>query len=301
MRETAGCLKQTKPPAGCLKASASTKLKPKGSLQRKDIMKQYLDLLQHVLDNGTDKSDRTGTGTRSVFGYQMRFNLADGFPVLTTKKLHLKSIIHELLWFLAGDTNIRYLKENGVRIWDEWADENGDLGRVYGAQWRSWRGADGETVDQIANVVRQIRQTPDSRRLIVSAWNPAEIDSMALPPCHALFQFYVANGKLSCQLYQRSADIFLGVPFNIASYALLTMMVAQVCGLQAGEFVHTLGDAHLYQNHLEQARLQLTREPRKLPTMRINRAVRDIFAFKFDDFELQDYDPHPHIKAEVSV
>ena len=264
-------------------------------------MKQYLDLLQHVLDNGTDKSDRTGTGTRSVFGYQMRFNLADGFPVLTTKKLHLKSIIHELLWFLAGDTNIRYLKENGVRIWDEWADENGDLGRVYGAQWRSWRGANGETVDQIANVVRQIRQTPDSRRLIVSAWNPAEIDGMALPPCHALFQFYVANGKLSCQLYQRSADIFLGVPFNIASYALLTMMMAQVCGLQAGEFIHTLGDAHLYNNHLEQAQLQLTREPRKLPTMRINPAVRDIFAFKFDDFELQDYDPHPHIKAQVSV
>ena len=264
-------------------------------------MKQYLDLLQHVLDNGTDKSDRTGTGTRSVFGYQMRFNLADGFPVLTTKKLHLKSIIHELLWFLAGDTNIHYLKENGVRIWDEWADENGDLGRVYGAQWRSWRGANGETVDQIANVVRQIRQTPDSRRLIVSAWNPAEVDDMALPPCHALFQFYVANGKLSCQLYQRSADIFLGVPFNIASYALLTMMMAQVCGLQAGEFVHTLGDAHLYNNHLEQAQLQLTREPRKLPTMRINPAVRDIFAFKFDDFELQDYDPHPHIKAQVSV
>ncbi len=264
-------------------------------------MKQYLDLLQHVLDNGTDKSDRTGTGTRSVFGYQMRFNLADGFPVLTTKKLHLKSIIHELLWFLAGDTNIRYLKENGVRIWDEWADENGDLGRVYGAQWRSWRGANGETVDQIANVVRQIRQTPDSRRLIVSAWNPAEIDSMALPPCHALFQFYVANGKLSCQLYQRSADIFLGVPFNIASYALLTMMMAQVCGLQAGEFVHTLGDAHLYQNHLEQARLQLTREPRALPKMHINPDVRDIFAFKFDDFTLSDYDPHPHIKAEVSV
>ena len=264
-------------------------------------MKQYLDLLQHVLDNGTDKSDRTGTGTRSVFGYQMRFNLADGFPVLTTKKLHLKSIIHELLWFLAGDTNIRYLKENGVRIWDEWADENGDLGRVYGAQWRSWRGANGETVDQIANVVRQIRQTPDSRRLIVSAWNPAEVDDMALPPCHALFQFYVANGKLSCQLYQRSADIFLGVPFNIASYALLTMMVAQVCGLQAGEFVHTLGDAHLYQNHLEQARLQLTREPRALPKMHINPDVRDIFAFKFDDFELSDYDPHPHIKAEVSV
>ena len=264
-------------------------------------MKQYLDLLQHVLDNGTDKSDRTGTGTRSVFGYQMRFNLADGFPVLTTKKLHLKSIIHELLWFLAGDTNIRYLKENGVRIWDEWADENGDLGRVYGAQWRSWRGANGETVDQIANVVRQIRQTPDSRRLIVSAWNPAEVDDMALPPCHALFQFYVANGKLSCQLYQRSADIFLGVPFNIASYALLTMMMAQVCGLQAGEFVHTLGDAHLYQNHLEQARLQLTREPRALPKMRINPDVRNIFAFKFDDFTLSDYDPHPHIKAEVSV
>ena len=264
-------------------------------------MKQYLDLLQHVLDNGTDKSDRTGTGTTSVFGYQMRFNLADGFPVLTTKKLHLKSIIHELLWFLAGDTNIRYLKENGVRIWDEGADENGDLGRVYGAQWRSWRGANGETVDQIANVVRQIRQTPDSRRLIVSAWNPAEVDDMALPPCHALFQFYVANGKLSCQLYQRSADIFLGVPFNIASYALLTMMVAQVCGLQAGEFVHTLGDAHLYQNHLEQARLQLTREPRALPKMHINPDVRDIFAFKFDDFTLSDYDPHPHIKAEVSV
>ena len=257
--------------------------------------------MQHVLDNGTDKSDRTGTGTRSVFGYQMRFNLADGFPVLTTKKLHLKSIIHELLWFLAGDTNIRYLKENGVRIWDEWADENGDLGRVYGAQWRSWRGANGETVDQIANVVRQIRQTPDSRRLIVSAWNPAEVDDMALPPCHALFQFYVANGKLSCQLYQRSADIFLGVPFNIASYALLTMMMAQVCGLQAGEFVHTLGDAHLYQNHLEQARLQLTREPRALPKMHINPDVRDIFAFKFDDFTLSDYDPHPHIKAEVSV
>ena len=264
-------------------------------------MKQYLDLLQHVLDNGTDKSDRTGTGTRSVFGYQMRFDLAQGFPVLTTKKLHLKSIIHELLWFLAGDTNIRYLKENNVSIWDEWADENGDLGRVYGAQWRSWRGANGETVDQIANVVRQIRQTPDSRRLIVSAWNPAEVDDMALPPCHALFQFYVANGKLSCQLYQRSADIFLGVPFNIASYALLTMMMAQVCGLQAGEFVHTLGDAHLYQNHLEQAQLQLTREPRALPKMHINPDVRDIFAFKFDDFTLSDYDPHPHIKAEVSV
>ena len=301
MRETAGCLKQTKTRSACLKASASTKLKPKGSLQRKDIMKQYLDLLQHVLDNGTDKSDRTGTGTRSVFGYQMRFDLAQGFPALTTKKLHLKSIIHELLWFLSGDTNIRYLKENGVRIWDEWADENGDLGRVYGAQWRSWRGANGETIDQIRNLVQQIQTNPNSRRLIVSAWNPAEVDSMALPPCHALFQFYVANGKLSCQLYQRSADIFLGVPFNIASYALLTLMLAQVCDLQAGEFIHTLGDAHLYNNHLEQAQLQLTREPRKLPTMRINPAVRDIFAFKFDDFELQDYDPHPHIKAQVSV
>ena len=264
-------------------------------------MKQYLDLLQHILDNGTNKSDRTGTGTRSVFGYQMRFNLADGFPVLTTKKLHLKSIIHELLWFLSGDTNIRYLKENGVRIWDEWADENGDLGRVYGAQWRSWRGTDGETIDQIRNLVAQIKSNPDSRRLIVSAWNPAEVDSMALPPCHALFQFYVADGKLSCQLYQRSADVFLGVPFNIASYALLTMMLAQVCGLQAGEFVHTLGDAHLYNNHFEQAHLQLTREPRALPTMRINPDVRDIFAFKFDDFELLNYDPHPHIKAQVSV
>ena len=264
-------------------------------------MQQYLNLLQHVLNNGTDKSDRTGTGTRSVFGYQMRFDLSQGFPALTTKKLHLKSIIHELLWFLSGDTNIRYLKENGVRIWDEWADENGDLGRVYGAQWRSWRGANGETIDQIRNLVQQIQTNPDSRRLIVSAWNPAEVDSMALPPCHALFQFYVANGKLSCQLYQRSADIFLGVPFNIASYALLTLMLAQVCGLQAGEFIHTLGDAHLYNNHLEQAQLQLTREPRPLPKMHINPAVRDIFAFKFDDFELQDYDPHPHIKAQVSV
>lgn len=264
-------------------------------------MQQYLDLMRHVLQNGVTKSDRTGTGTRSVFGYQMRFDLSQGFPALTTKKLHLKSIIHELLWFLSGDTNIRYLKENGVRIWDEWADENGDLGRVYGAQWRSWRGAGGETVDQIRNLVAQIKSNPDSRRLIVSAWNPAEVDSMALPPCHALFQFYVADGKLSCQLYQRSADVFLGVPFNIASYALLTMMLAQVCGLQAGEFVHTLGDAHLYNNHFEQAHLQLTREPRKLPTMRINPAVRDIFAFQFDDFELQDYDPHPHIKAQVSV
>ena len=264
-------------------------------------MQQYLDIMRPVLQNGVTKSDRTGTGTRSVFGYQMRFDLSQGFPALTTKKLHLKSIIHELLWFLSGDTNIRYLKENGVRIWDEWADENGDLGRVYGAQWRSWRGANGETIDQIRNLVQQIQTNPDSRRLIVSAWNPAEVDSMALPPCHALFQFYVANGKLSCQLYQRSADIFLGVPFNIASYALLTMMLAQVCGLQAGEFIHTLGDAHLYNNHLEQARLQLTREPRPLPKMHINPDVRDIFSFRFNDFELTDYDPHPHIKAQVSV
>ena len=264
-------------------------------------MQQYLDLMRHVLQNGVTKSDRTGTGTRSVFGYQMRFDLSQGFPALTTKKLHLKSIIHELLWFLSGDTNIRYLKENGVRIWDEWADKNGDLGRVYGAQWRSWRGVNGETIDQIRNLVQQIQTNPDSRRLIVSAWNPAEVDSMALPPCHALFQFYVANGKLSCQLYQRSADIFLGVPFNIASYALLTMMLAQVCGLQAGEFIHTLGDAHLYNNHLEQARLQLTREPRPLPKMHINPDVRDIFSFRFNDFELTDYDPHPHIKAQVSV
>lgn len=264
-------------------------------------MKQYLDLMQHVLQHGTNKSDRTGTGTRSVFGYQMRFDLADGFPVLTTKKLHLRSIIHELLWFLKGETNIQYLKDNNISIWDEWADENGDLGRVYGAQWRSWRGANGETIDQIANLVNQIKHNPDSRRLIVSAWNPAEIDNMALPPCHALFQFYVANGKLSCQLYQRSADIFLGVPFNIASYALLTMMLAQVCGLEAGEFIHTLGDTHLYHNHLEQAQLQLTRSPRKLPTMKINPTVNDIFAFTFDDFELVDYDPHPHIKAAVSV
>ena len=264
-------------------------------------MQQYLDLMRHVLQNGVTKSDRTGTGTRSVFGYQMRFDLSQSFPALTTKKLHLKSIIHELLWFLSGDTNIRYLKENGVRIWDEWADENGDLGRVYGAQWRSWRGANGETIDQIRNLVQQIQTNPDSRRLIVSAWNPAEVDSMALPPCHALFQFYVANGKLSCQLYQRSADIFLGVPFNIASYALLILMLAQVCGLQAGEFIHTLGDAHLYNNHLEQARLQLTREPRPLPKMHINPDVRDIFSFRFNDFELTDYDPHPHIKAQVSV
>ena len=264
-------------------------------------MQQYLDLMRHVLQNGVTKSDRTGTGTRSVFGYQMRFNLADGFPALTTKKLHLKSIIHELLWFLSGDTNIRYLKENGVRIWDEWADKNGDLGRVYGAQWRSWRSANGETIDQIRNLVQQIQTNPDSRRLIVSAWNPAEVADMALAPCHAFFQFYVADGRLSCQLYQRSADLFLGVPFNIASYALLTLMLAQVCGLQAGEFIHTLGDAHLYLNHLEQAQLQLTREPRPLPKMHINPDVRDIFSFRFNDFELTDYDPHPHIKAQVSV
>lgn len=264
-------------------------------------MKQYLDLMRYVLENGTNKSDRTGTGTRSVFGYQMRFDLTDGFPVLTTKKLHLRSIIHELLWFLSGDTNIHYLKKNGVRIWDEWADENGDLGRVYGAQWRSWRGANGETIDQISELIQQIKNNPNSRRLMVSAWNPAEVDNMALPPCHALFQFYVANERLSCQLYQRSADIFLGVPFNIASYALLTMMIAQVCGLQAGEFIHTLGDAHLYYNHLEQAQLQLTREPRKLPKMHINPDIRDIFAFQFEDFELMEYEPHPHIKAQVSV
>ena len=264
-------------------------------------MRQYLDLMRRVLDTGTDKSDRTGTGTRSVFGHQMRFDLQDGFPLLTTKKLHLRSIIHELLWFLRGDTNIRYLHENQVSIWDEWADENGELGPVYGYQWRSWPAPDGRHIDQIANVIEQIKTKPDSRRLIVSAWNPALVDEMALPPCHALFQFYVADGKLSCQLYQRSADIFLGVPFNIASYALLTMMAAQVCGLQAGEFVHTLGDAHLYRNHFEQAKLQLTREPRPLPKMTLNPAVRDIFAFTFDDFALTGYDPHPHIKAAVAA
>lgn len=265
------------------------------------MMKAYLDLMRHVLDNGTDKSDRTGTGTRSVFGYQMRFDLGKGFPLLTTKKLHLRSIIHELLWFLKGGTNIKYLKDNNVSIWDEWADENGDLGPVYGYQWRSWPAPDGRHIDQIANVVEQIKKNPDSRRLIVSAWNPALVDEMALPPCHALFQFYVADGKLSCQLYQRSADIFLGVPFNIASYALLTMMMAQVCGLEAGEFVHTFGDAHLYRNHFEQAALQLEREPRALPVMKINPEVKDLFAFKFEDFELEGYDPHPHIKAVVSV
>lgn len=264
-------------------------------------MRQYLDLMRRVLDTGTDKSDRTGTGTRSVFGHQMRFDLQDGFPLLTTKKLHLRSIIHELLWFLRGDTNIKYLHDNQVSIWDEWADENGELGPVYGYQWRSWPAPDGRRIDQIANVIEQIKTNPDSRRLIVSAWNPALVDEMALPPCHALFQFYVADGKLSCQLYQRSADIFLGVPFNIASYALLTMMAAQVCGLQAGEFVHTLGDAHLYRNHFEQAKLQLTREPRTLPKMTLNPAVRDISAFTFDDFTLTGYDPHPHIKAAVAV
>ena len=264
-------------------------------------MQQYHDLMRHGLEHGNDKGDRTGTGTRSVFGYQMRFDLSEGFPVLTTKKLHLRSIIHELLWFLQGDTNIRYLKENGVSIWDEWADEEGNLGPVYGYQWRSWPAPDGRHIDQIATVVEQIKTNPNSRRMIVSAWNPALVDDMALPPCHAMFQFYVANGKLSCQLYQRSADIFLGVPFNIASYALLTMMVAQVCGLQAGEFIHTLGDAHLYSNHFEQARLQLSRTPKTLPTMHINPEVKDLFGFKFEDFELLGYDPDPHIKAAVAV
>ena len=264
-------------------------------------MQQYHDLMRHVLEHGNDKGDRTGTGTRSVFGYQMRFDLSEGFPVLTTKKLHLRSIIHELLWFLQGDTNIRYLKENGVSIWDEWADEEGNLGPVYGYQWRSWPAPDGRHIDQIATVVEQIKTNPNSRRMIVSAWNPALVDDMALPPCHAMFQFYVADGKLSCQLYQRSADIFLGVPFNIASYALLTMMVAQVCGLQAGEFIHTLGDAHLYSNHFEQARLQLERAPKGLPTMHINPEVKDLFGFKFEDFELVGYDPDPHIKAAVAI
>ncbi|WP_231427417.1 thymidylate synthase [Pedobacter sp. Leaf250] len=264
-------------------------------------MKQYLDLMQHVLDNGAQKHDRTGTGTISVFGYQMRFNLQEGFPMVTTKKLHLKSIIHELIWFLTGDTNIKYLKDNGVRIWDEWADENGNLGPVYGSQWRSWPTPDGQHIDQITNIINTIKNNPDSRRIIVSAWNVAEIENMALPPCHAFFQFYVADGKLSCQLYQRSADIFLGVPFNIASYALLTMMVAQVCGLEAGDFVHTLGDAHLYNNHIEQANLQLSREPKPLPTMKINPDVKSIFDFKFEDFTLENYEPHPHIKGIVAV
>lgn len=264
-------------------------------------MKQYLDLMQHVLDNGVHKEDRTGTGTRSVFGHQMRFDLQQGFPLVTTKKLHLRSIIHELLWFLRGDTNIAYLKENGVSIWDEWADEHGELGPVYGSQWRAWPAADGRHIDQISQVLEQIRNNPDSRRIIVSAWNVGEIDKMALPPCHAFFQFYVADGKLSCQLYQRSADIFLGVPFNIASYALLTTMMAQVSELQPGDFVYTLGDAHLYSNHLEQARTQLQREPRLLPKMKINPQVDDLFAFRFEDFELLDYDPYPHIKAPVAV
>lgn len=264
-------------------------------------MQQYLRLLQHILDHGHQKSDRTGTGTISVFGYQMRFDLQEGFPLVTTKKLHLKSIIHELLWFLKGDTNIRYLNENGVRIWDEWADAEGDLGPVYGHQWRSWTGADGQTYDQIKDVLQQIRTNPDSRRMIVNAWNVADLPKMALSPCHALFQFYVAQGRLSCQLYQRSADVFLGVPFNIASYALLTMMMAQVCGLQPGEFVHSFGDVHLYSNHIEQARLQLTRQPYPLPQMKLNPEVSDLFAFRFEDFELVNYQAHPHIKAPVAV
>jgi thymidylate synthase len=264
-------------------------------------MKPYLELLNDVLLQGTKKSDRTGTGTISVFGYQMRFDLQLGFPLLTTKKLHLRSIIHELLWFLQGDTNIKYLNDNKVNIWNEWADDEGNLGPIYGHQWRSWKGADGKIIDQISEVIRLIKTNPDSRRIIVSAWNVGEIEKMALPPCHVLFQFYVASNKLSCQLYQRSADIFLGVPFNIASYALLTMMIAQVCGLEYGDFIHTFGDAHLYSNHLEQSQLQLSREPRKLPTMIINPSVKNIFEFHFEDFELKDYDPHPHIKAEVAV
>ena len=264
-------------------------------------MQQYLNLARRIRDEGTTKEDRTGTGTRSVFGHQMRFNLEDGFPMVTTKKLHLKSIIHELLWFIAGDTNIKYLKDNGVRIWDEWADENGDLGPVYGHQWRSWPTPNGETVDQITNLIDTIKNDPDSRRMIVSAWNVADVDHMALPPCHCLFQFYVADGKLSCQLYQRSADVFLGVPFNIASYALLTMMIAQVCDLGLGDFVHTFGDAHLYMNHMDQIDLQLSRDPKPLPTMAINPDVKDIFDFKFEDFELQNYEAHPHIKGLVAV
>ena len=264
-------------------------------------MKQYLNLMERVIKEGTLKKDRTGTGTKSVFGHQMRFDLSEGFPCITTKKLHLKSIIHELLWFLKGDTNIKYLKENGVRIWDEWADEDGNLGHVYGYQWRSWPTPDGNHIDQITQIIDQIKNNPNRRIIIVSAWNVGEIEQMALPPCHAFFQFYVADGKLSCQLYQRSADIFLGVPFNIASYALLTMMVAQVCNLQAGDFVHTLGDAHIYSNHFEQTELQLSRSPRTLPQMKINPEVKDIFGFKFEDFELVDYDPHPHIKGKVAV
>lgn len=264
-------------------------------------MQQYHDLLKKILDEGVEKGDRTGTGTLSTFGHQMRFNLQDGFPVITTKKLHLRSIIIELLWFLTGDTNIKYLHDNKVSIWNEWADENGDLGPVYGKQWRRWETADGRVIDQISNLVEQIKKNPNSRRLIVSAWNVADIDRMALPPCHSLFQFYVANGKLSCQLYQRSGDVFLGIPFNIASYALLTMMMAQVCDLEYGEFIHTIGDAHLYSNHIEQAQLQLTRDFRPLPTMKINPNVKDIFSFTYEDFELVGYDPHPHIKGEVAV
>ena len=264
-------------------------------------MRQYLDLINHVLANGTRKDDRTGIGTQSVFGYQIRFDLQKGFPLLTTKKLHLRSITYELLWFIKGDTNIKYLNENRVSIWDEWADENGELGPVYGHQWRSWPSAKGQKIDQLSNLINEIKDNPDSRRLIVSAWNVADIENMALPPCHCLFQFYVADGKLSCQLYQRSADVFLGVPFNIASYSLFTMMIAQVCNLQVGEFIHTFGDTHLYSNHIEQAELQLTREPRQLPTMKINPAVKSIYDFQYGDFELVNYDPHPHIKAEIAV
>ncbi|MEY4098464.1 MAG: hypothetical protein RL170_1308 [Bacteroidota bacterium] len=264
-------------------------------------MQQYLNLLQHIIDNGAEKTDRTGTGTKSCFGYQMRFNLAEGFPMVTTKKLHLKSIIYELLWFLNGDTNIKYLNENGVRIWDEWADKNGDLGPVYGKQWRSWEGANGVVIDQISELIEQIKKTPDSRRLIVSAWNVGDLSKMALMPCHNMFQFYVADGKLSCQLYQRSADVFLGVPFNIASYALLTMMIASVCGLEYGDFVHSFGDVHLYNNHVEQAKLQLSRKPFPLPTMKINKEVKDIFSFQFSDFTLEHYEAHPSIKAPVAV
>jgi len=264
-------------------------------------MKQYLDLLQHILDHGVKKQDRTGTGTISTFGYQMRFNLQEGFPLVTTKKVHLKSIIYELLWFLNGDTNVKYLQDHGVRIWNEWADENGDLGPVYGYQWRHWRTPDGKEVDQIANLIEGLKNNPDSRRHIVSAWNPADVDDMALPPCHTMFQFYVVNGRLSCQLYQRSGDTFLGIPFNIASYALLTMMVAQVCGLQPGDFVHTIGDAHIYLNHIEQVKLQLSRTPYPLPTMKINPEVKDIFSFKYEDFTLENYQCHPTIKGEISV
>lgn len=264
-------------------------------------MKQYLDLLSHILENGNEKTDRTGTGTKSVFGYQMRFDLQKGFPLLTTKKLHTRSIFHELLWFLKGDTNIKYLHDNKVTIWDEWADENGGLGPVYGKQWRAWQGADGKITDQISQVVNQIKNSPDSRRMLVSAWNVGEVEQMALPPCHIVFQFYVANNKLSCQLYQRSADVFLGVPFNIASYALLTEMLAQVCGLEAGEFIHTLGDAHLYLNHIDQAKLQLSRTPYELPKLKLNPEIKDIFDFKYEDITIEDYVSHPHIKAEVAV